>query len=184
MSFASKRTFALTLFLGLFTDGVNADGLARTSKATKAQPASHCNAQETIVFSCPVKGQKIVSVCASNDLTATTGALTYRFGKKNQIEKTLPDRAEGWRDTLRAGSVMYAGGGGKYLGFKSNEYTYVVYSASGRGWGEKSGVKVQRDEEEVSVYRCVRSPTFWLTRGLFERAGLEIEDDKIELPAP
>jgi hypothetical protein len=79
---------------------------------------------------------------------------------------------------------MYSGGGGTYLGFKSDEYTYVVYSAFGRGWGEKSGLMVMKDEKEISVYRCLRSPYYELTHGLFEKAGLEIEDNKIELPDP
>jgi hypothetical protein len=158
--------------------------IARAPNDKKASPASHCNVEETIVFSCPVKGQKIVSVCASNDLTATTGSLIYRFGKKNQIEKTLPDRAEAWRSTVRLGNVMYAGGGGFYVGFKSNEYTYVAYSAVGRGWGTKDGLMVMKGEEELSVYRCLRSPSLGAVHRLFESAGLEVEDNKIELPDP
>ncbi len=162
----------------------HADGTPSRAAPLKPVPVSLCAIDENVVFSCPVKGQKLVSVCATKDLSNKAGSLIYRFGKKNRPEITLPTSAEGWRDTVRAGNVMYAGGGGKYLGFKSSEYTYVVYGAVGRGWGTKHGLMVMKGEEEFRVHRCVRAPYDLLTHDLFEKSGLEIEDNKIELPEP
>jgi hypothetical protein len=177
------RFLAILAMVGLGGDA-RADGAPQREKSSKPEPTSHCTADEKVVFSCPVKGQKFVSVCATKDLSDKTGSLIYRFGKMNQVEMTLPKSADGWRDTVRAGNVMYAGGGGTYLGFKSNEYTYVVYGAFGRGWGTKNGLMVMKNEEEFRVHRCTREPYFKLTHDLFEKAGLEIEDNKIQLPMP
>src|SRR5882762_6235267 len=51
------------------------------------QPNSLCAKDERIIFSCPVKRPaKMVSVCASKDLTSHRGYLQYRFGLPGNIE--------------------------------------------------------------------------------------------------
>ncbi len=42
--------------------------------------ATHCKGEERVVFSCPFKFGKTASLCASADLTKTTGTLQYRYG--------------------------------------------------------------------------------------------------------
>ncbi|MES2876915.1 MAG: hypothetical protein V4713_00745 [Pseudomonadota bacterium] len=46
----------------------------------KSVVATHCTPDERIVFSCPFKHGKTASLCASSDLTKTTGTLQYRYG--------------------------------------------------------------------------------------------------------
>lgn len=60
--------------------------LAMTSALaqTKVVP-THCKPDERVVFSCPFKHGKTASLCASADLTKTTGTLQYRYGV---IDKT------------------------------------------------------------------------------------------------
>lgn len=41
---------------------------------------THCAPDERVVFSCPFKHGKTASLCASADLTKTTGTLQYRYG--------------------------------------------------------------------------------------------------------
>ncbi len=180
---ALMRSLANIVIAGL-AGNTYADGSPQRAVSPKPVAVSHCGSDETVVFSCPVKGKKTVSVCAAKDLSHKTGSLIYRFGKRNQPELTLPKSPDNWRDAVRAGNVMYAGGGGTYLGFKSGEYTYVVYGASGRGWGSKNGLMVMKGEEEFRVHRCIKEPSFELTHDLFRKAGLTIEDNKIELPGP
>ncbi|MFN5350493.1 MAG: hypothetical protein ACK5A0_13330 [Polaromonas sp.] len=51
--------------------------------------ATHCSQEEKIVFSCPFKNKKTVSLCASADLTKDAGTLQYRYGvvgKKPELE--------------------------------------------------------------------------------------------------
>jgi hypothetical protein len=181
MNTTSLLRFSIAFVVVSFAGNALADVSPQRATPLKPGPVTHCTADEKIVFSCPVKGQKIVSVCATKDLSNKTGMLTYRFGRKNRPEMTLPKNADGWRDTVRAGRVMYTSGGGSYLGFKSGEYTYVVYGAAGRGW-TNDGLMVMKGEEEFRVHRCAREPYDLLDRDLFEKAGLEIEDNKITLP--
>jgi hypothetical protein len=180
---ASMRFLATIVIAGL-AGNAYADGSPQRDMSFKPVAVSHCASDETVVFSCAVKGQKIVSVCATKDLSDKSGSMIYRFGRKSRPELILPKRSDNWRDTVRAGNVMYAGGGGTYLGFSSGEYTYVVYGATGRGWGSKNGLMVMKGEEEFRVHRCTKEPYFKLTHDLFKKAGLPIEDNKIELPTP
>jgi len=63
-----------------------------TSKSTAAlQPNTLCDRNERVIFSCPIKRPaKIVSVCASKDLTSERGYLQYRFGLPGKIELEFP----------------------------------------------------------------------------------------------
>src|SRR5258706_15993266 len=62
------------------------------SAASKSlQPNSLCAKDERIIFSCPVKRPaKIVSLCASKDLTSERGYLQYRFGLPDKVELEFP----------------------------------------------------------------------------------------------
>src|SRR5262249_11408484 len=64
--------------------------LTRTN-ADELQPNSLCATSEKIIFSCPVKRPaKIVSLCASKDLTSDRGYLQYRFGLPGKVELEFP----------------------------------------------------------------------------------------------
>jgi hypothetical protein len=139
-------------------DGVNS--------AHKKNRESLCAADESIVFSCALKRQRFVSVCASQSLSANSGYVQYRFGKLSKIEIAVPMGAakgasalSGWRSDVRAYSVMYAGGGGSYLRFNLAPFSYVTYSATGRGWGEKQGVMVLKNDKPLAVHKCVGALT-------------------------
>lgn len=60
-----------------------------------ALAATHCTEGEVTLFSCQLKKGKTVSVCASKDLSPTTGYLQYRFGKIGKIEMSLPEKMFG-----------------------------------------------------------------------------------------
>jgi hypothetical protein len=63
---------------------------------TAVAGGSHCAPGESIFFSCAVgKGEKVVLLCASRDLTATSGTLYYRFGAPAKIELEYPSRPHG-----------------------------------------------------------------------------------------
>src|SRR5713101_6833009 len=62
-----------------------------SSKPGTLQPNSLCATNERIIFSCLVKRPaKIVSVCASKDLTSESGYLQYRFGLPEKLELEFP----------------------------------------------------------------------------------------------
>lgn len=55
------------------------------------QPNTLCAKDERVIFACMLKRPaKIVSLCASKDLTSETGYLQYRFGLPRKIELEFP----------------------------------------------------------------------------------------------
>ena len=63
--------------------------------ALALQPNTLCAKTERVIFACALRRPaKIVSVCASKDLTRETGYLQYRFGLPAKVELEYPkDRA-------------------------------------------------------------------------------------------
>lgn len=58
--------------------------------ASEAYP-SHCSNDEKIVFNCKIRNSsKILSLCASRDLSDTSGHLQYRFGSSDKVELEFP----------------------------------------------------------------------------------------------
>ena len=53
--------------------------------------ATHCAANEQILFSCKVRGAQIVSICGSPNLARRKGWLQYRFGKAKKVVRTFPE---------------------------------------------------------------------------------------------
>jgi hypothetical protein len=167
------------LALSLSANLARADGVASAGISQLCQPS------EAVVFSCPVKGQRTVSICASKPLTATEGYLQYRFGKGEKSEIALPKDASGsanWRKEVAGRSLMFAGGGGAYLRFANQSFSYVVYTAIGRGWGEKQGLFVLKDGQMISNLKCTGKHQSQMGLALFEQAGIAEDSEELELP--
>src|SRR5262245_47501704 len=64
--------------------------------------ASHCAAEEKILFNCST-GAKTVSVCATSPLSAEAGSVQYRFGPPGAPELRYPPSPDGWRKVTRGG---------------------------------------------------------------------------------
>lgn len=148
--------------------------------AAAARP-SHCTAHEQTLFSCST-GRKTVSVCASADLSATDGRVQYRFGRPKAPEFAYPPPGADWRRVTRAGTLTFSGGGGAYLAFASGPYRYVVYTATGRGWGEKAGLVVEKNGRRSTSLPCRGRETSELGPDLFTRAGIPEDPASFDLP--
>jgi hypothetical protein len=144
-----------------------------------AATQSLCAAGQQVVFACSV-GAKLVSVCASGDLTAGVGLLNYRFGPPGKPEMTYPDGP--WRELVRSGTWMFSGGGGAWLAFHRDSFRYIVYTAIGRGWGEKSGVAVEQNGKVISNLPCRDKPTSELGPEFFSKAGIPNDHTAFDLP--
>lgn len=141
---------------------------------------THCSEQEQIIFSCSL-GKKIVSVCASSDLSPNSGYLQYRFGERNAPEFIFPVSAEP-ANRIQARTLMFAGGGGSYLRFINGQYHYIVYTAIGKGWGVKDGVSVEKDNKLIANLRCQDVPVSKLSEEFFIHAGLATDENEFSLP--
>jgi hypothetical protein len=153
-------------FLGLLLVAAG-QGLAATP--------THCSINERVVFSCATDS-KVVSVCASADL-----ALSYRFGPPGRAEISYPP-SSGSRNLVKAGRWVFAGGGGAWLAFHRPPFRYIVYSAIGRGWHEKTGVAVEKDGRLLANLRCRGAPISELGPDFFSRAGIPDDERPFDLP--
>lgn len=82
----------LTVFGFHFAHLAVADRTLLPAQATRAlQPNTLCAKDERAIFACLLKQPaKIVSICASKNLTSETGYVQYRFGLPGKIELEFP----------------------------------------------------------------------------------------------
>ena len=104
-------------------------GLFESSQPGAPQPNSLCAKDERVIFSCPVKRPaKIVSVCASKDLTSDRGYLQYRFGLAGKIELEYPKDRQGTQQKFRYSHYFRAQFDMTEIGFTIDGYEYSVFN--------------------------------------------------------
>ena len=97
------------------------------SQPNALQPNSLCARDERIIFSCPVKRPaKIVSLCASKDLTADKGYLQYRFGLPEKIELEFPKDRTGTQQQFKYSHYFRARVDLTEISFTNNGYEYQI----------------------------------------------------------
>jgi hypothetical protein len=150
---------------------------------------SFCSTAEVAVFHCST-GAKQVSVCASRTATAQAGSLRYFFGKPGaRAEITLPAKATAPSRSASADTVTYSGGGGAWLRFRSGEYAYTVFTATGRSgydgprW-DREGLLVERQGRRVAYLPCRTAAESQLGPDLYGTLGLRplSADESFDLP--
>ncbi len=87
-----SRIRLVTLFvLAVFALAVSLTSAHKSTFTGEPQTRSLCATDERIIFSCVLRQPaKIVSVCASKDLTNEKGYLQYRFGNPGKVELEFP----------------------------------------------------------------------------------------------
>ena len=158
-------------------------GPVTTSAPAATKLSSFCTATETVVFACQV-GSKLVSVCASRNLSPTVGYVQYRFGKLGEpLEMTLPTGEVHPRNAAYGKNVGYSGGGASWLRFRKASYSYVVYSGIGR-WGpngatmKKQGLAVENNGKVISNLKCTGKDSGELGPEWFEKAGFQPNENE------
>lgn len=106
-----------------------APGLFESSQLSALQPNSLCAKDERVIFSCPVKRPpKIVSVCASKDLTSDQGYLQYRFGLPGKIELEYPKDRTSTQQKFKYSHYFRAQFDMTEIGFTIEGYEYSVFN--------------------------------------------------------
>jgi hypothetical protein len=147
----------------------------------QAAEVTGCVPPQRTLFSCST-GAKTISVCGSQDLTANSGRVQYRFGPPAAVALSYPPAGADWRNVTRAGTLMFSGGGGAFLAFTKPPYRYIVYSAVGQGWASKAGVVVEKGTKRIANVACRDKAISELGPDLFSKAGIAQADDDFELP--
>lgn len=142
---------------------------------------SLCSSQETTEFNCST-GKKIISVCASKDLSTLKGYMQYRFGAKGAQEIQVPAVKNHPNPLVNSGILSFQGGGGFYLRFLKGDFRYVVYTATGQSWGKKAGVAVEEGGKLIANIKCQGYAQSNIGQKLFDQAGLPADEKPFQLP--
>ena len=93
----------------------------------KLQRGTLCEAGERIIFSCPVRRPtKIVSLCASKDLTNERGYVQYRFGLPAKIELEYPKERAGTQEKFHYTHYFRARFDLTEISFTNDGYEYQI----------------------------------------------------------
>ncbi|MCC8403888.1 hypothetical protein LJ655_18675 [Paraburkholderia sp. MMS20-SJTN17] len=112
-----------------------------------ADEATLCQLHEEVYFSCQTEN-KIISLCASGNISPNNGYVQYRFGTLDQIELQYPDRPYPPKNRFLISDVAEGSVSFTHVKFKSGEYNYVIYQ------GFPSGLYIKRKGKLVSNLTC------------------------------
>ena len=124
-------TVLMTITASLLADEVTLRDSHRGSLPAQSpgalQSNSLCAKDERIIFSCPIKRPaKIVSVCASKDLTSDRGYIQYRFGLPAKVELEFPKERNGSQQKFQYSHYFRARVDETEISFTVNGYEYQV----------------------------------------------------------
>lgn len=133
--------------------------LATTPSVHAAPPESE------LIFNCELTNGKYVIVRLDHDVP------TYYYGSLEKVEMTLPQN-EGDKTQVRLGEMTFSGGGAYYYRFINGNYSYVVYSGTGKGW-DYTGLKVYKNQKLIMKKECTNGgflPNEYRGQGLVKEA--------------
>lgn len=139
-----------------------------------------CQTKEKVVFSCST-GKKLISVCASENLSSSAGYVQYRFGTNKKPELSFPEPKAHPDSFATKGILAYSGGGAGYLRLNKGTYSYVVYSGMGHNW-DKQGVAVEKNGELLSNILCKNTSSKNIGPESFEKYPILEDEIGFEIP--
>jgi hypothetical protein len=163
--------------------------IAAADPAAAAGAVTQCKPGETIVFSCST-GSRILSLCASKELSKNSGYMQYRYGPAGKPELAFPETPRHPAGIFTPGTLMFSGGGGAYVKFSKPPYAYTVFSAIGNfgrnnGKGTVQGVAIAKDEAQFANIPCRTDSNLvgsQLGPDFFEKAGLKEPESDFDIP--
>ena len=153
--------FALILFLLAALSSQNSSSASLPPGGLQA--GTLCARDERIIFSCPIRRPaKIVSLCASKDLTSERGYLQYRFGLPGKIELEFPQDRTATRQKFHYTHYFRAQVDLTEITFTINGYEYQItddYNGEEKPAQTNQGVSVTAPgkPQEVS-FTCRTKP--------------------------
>ena len=100
---------------------------ASSPQPNNPQTGTLCEKGERVIFSCPVRRPaKIVSLCASKNLTSETGYLQYRFGLPGKIELEFPKERTGTQQKFQYTHYFRAQFDLTEISFTNDGYQYEI----------------------------------------------------------
>ncbi|MBX8606406.1 hypothetical protein K5D65_04335 [Pseudomonas cichorii] len=124
-----------------------------------------CASHEDVYFSCPLPGDKIVSVCASSNTEPSTGYVQYRYGTPSNIEMSYPEKEVPPKGHLFLVSASEGSINKDIIKFKNGSYTYIVAQST------VSSLSVLRNDKVVLRKSCNEGGNAFVSRAA--RQGIE-----------
>ena len=152
----TRSSIALLTFL-LLSVGALGMSLPHFQKT----PPTLCDAEEHIIFSCPIKrSAKIISLCAAKDFSKQAGYLQYRFGVPGRIELEFPQSRSGSQQLFHYSHYFRAQFDLTAITFSNDGYEYSIfhdYNGEEKPAVAESGVRVTVKGKENSLF-CAGKP--------------------------
>lgn len=113
-----------------------------------------CDAGERVYFTCKTN-QKIISLCASPNLSSSNGSLRYLFGKDRQhIELTFPNKPRMPKYDFTELRESSAHAGTQALGFKIGKYSYGIFATRSAYGFNGSGLTIGASGKRIALLSC------------------------------
>ena len=113
----------------------------------QSQKGTLCTETEKVLFSCTVKrSARLVSLCASSDVSRTRGYVQYRFGTPGKVELEYPTEKAGSQDKFEYHHYFRAQVDETEISFSSGGYKYAIfddYNGEMRPAVSNQGVRVE-----------------------------------------
>jgi hypothetical protein len=160
--------------------GIFAALLMASSLAAFAESQNLCTEQEGPLFSCSLENKKLVSVCALIDSAQESGYryLVYRYGTKEKIELSFPDKPMEFRRLTRTIELVddKSMEDDVFVRFINGKISYVVYAAVVHH-AEMQGVAVFDGHKLLSNIKCQPdSADGDLQPNFLESIGAQLQD--------
>jgi hypothetical protein len=170
-SMACRRALAVGLLLC-------AAGLAAgASDSASNVPGSLCSPAETTVFSCSLVSGKIVSLCASPDLSRDAGYLQYRLGHgPASIEMQYPRTPVPASSAFKYLQEYAARGGTSAVSFRVGRFRYSLFRTTSAFGFNGAGVIVDRAQRRVAYTRCDDKTIVTDSDRFYQLSGLGLPD--------
>ena len=130
--------------------------------AASARAENLCRPDEIVLFQCKLK-TRLLSLCASKDISPTAGKLQYRFGTPQKIELSYPKTPQSAAGNFFISSTMYSGGDETHIRFNSNGFDYILFDKSirtgfkGNNNPKSSSGAVIRRDGKISALNCLNN---------------------------
>lgn len=113
----------------------------------QADEVTLCQPHEEVYFSCPI-GERIMSVCASGNISPDNGYVQYRFGQVGKIELEFPEKPFTPRQWFSISDISEANFNSTHLKFSVGQYRYVLYE------GALNGIYIKKNGKLISKHVC------------------------------
>ncbi|MCV4342948.1 hypothetical protein [Pseudomonas capsici] len=124
-----------------------------------------CASHEDVYFSCPLPGDKVVSVCASGNTEPSAGYVQYRYGTPSNIEMSYPEKEIPPKGHLFLVNASEGSVNKDIIKFKNGSYTYIIAQST------VSSLSVLRNEKVVLRKSCSEGGNAFVSRAA--RQGIE-----------